>query len=229
MSPQSINPQSVKTVRLLVCGIVAGPLFVALWLIQALTRDGFDPNYHPVSLLSLGSMGWVQIVNFVATGALLVACAVGMRRALHPGRGGSWGPRLLAANGVGLLVAGVFLTDAGAGFPPGAPAGAPDRISWHGLIHEVGFVVASVSWLVFCAVLLRRFVALKQIGWVVASIVAPIAVLVVEAWPDLDTLALRLMIGSAISFGFVASLAAALARGVAVTASSSQPVAASVR
>ncbi len=229
MSPQNINPESVKTVRLLLCGVVAGPLFVALWLIQALTRDGFDPIYHPVSLLSLGSMGWVQIVNFVATGALLVACAVGMRRVLHPGRGGSWGPRLLAANGVGLLVAGIVVTDAGAGFPPGAPAGAPEQISWHGLLHEVGFAVASVSWLVFCAVLLRRFVALKQRGWVVASIVAPIAMLVVEAWPDLDTLALRLMIGSAISFGFVAYLAAALARGVAVAASSSQPVAASVR
>ena len=122
---------------------------------------------------------------------------------------------MLGANGVGLIVAGVFLTDAGAGFPPGAPAGAPERISWHGLLHEVGFIVASVSWLVFCVVLLRRFAAGKQRGWAVASIVAPLAVLVVEGWPDLDTLALRLVIGSAISFGFVAALAALLARGVA--------------
>jgi hypothetical membrane protein len=225
MAQQTINPESTKSVRLLVCGVVAGSLFLATWLIQALTRDGFDPTYHPISLLSLGSLGWVQILNFVVTGALFVACAGGMRRALRPGRGSTWGPRLLGANGVGLIVAGVFLTDAGAGFPPGVPAGAPERISWHGLLHEVGFIVASVSWLVLCVVLLRRFAADKRRGWVVASIVAPLAVLVVEGWPDVDTLALRLVIGSAISFGFVAALTAWLARGVAREASPPQLVA----
>jgi hypothetical protein len=229
MSLQIINPSRDRTVRLLACGVVAGPFFVALWLVQALTRDGFDPTYHPVSLLSLGSLGWVQIVNFVVTGALLVACAVGMRRALNPGRGSTWGPRLIGANGVGLILAGFFLTDAGAGFPPGAPAGAPEQISWHGLLHEVGFIVATVSWLAFCVVLLRRFVARRQRGWAVACVVAPLAVLVVDGWPDPDSLAIRLVIGSAISFGFVAAVAASLARGVAVPASSSPPTVESVR
>lgn len=229
MSSQIINPDSHKTVRLLICGIVAGPVFVALWLVQALTRDGFDPTFHPVSLLSLGSLGWVQIVNFVVTGALLVACAVGMRRALKVGRGSTWGPRLIGANGVGLILAGVFPTDAGAGFPPGAPAGAPEQISWHGLMHEVAFIVASVSWLAFCIVLLRRFAARKQRGWAVACVVAPLAVLVVDGWSDPDSLAIRLVIGSAISFGFVAAVAASLARAVAVPASSSPPTVDSVR
>jgi len=224
MAQQTINPESMRTVRLLACGVLAGPLFVTMWLIQALTRDGFDPKYHPISLLSLGSTGWVQILNFVVTGALFVACAVGTRRVLDQGRGSTWGPRLIGAIGIGLIAAGVFLTDAGAGFPPGAPAGAPARISWHGLLHEVGFVVASVSWLVLCVVLLRRFAADKRRSWVVASIVAPLAVLAVEGWPDVDTLALRLVIGSAISFGFVAALAARLARGVARQAAPPQLV-----
>ena len=42
---------------LLACGVIAGPLFVAVWLAQALTREGFDPTYHPLSLLSLGDLG----------------------------------------------------------------------------------------------------------------------------------------------------------------------------
>ena len=36
-----------------------------------------------------------------------MACATGMRRALGPGRGRTWGPRLVGALGAGLVVAGV--------------------------------------------------------------------------------------------------------------------------
>jgi Protein of unknown function (DUF998) len=187
-------------------------LFVTAWLIQALTREGFDLTRHPLSLLSLGELGWVQIASFVVTGVLYVACAVGMWRILRPGRSGTWGPILVGVHGVGLIVAGIFITDAGAGFPPGATAGAPEQISWHGLLHEVGFILASLSWTTACFVFLRRFTALRDWRWVAACIAAPVTVLVLSAWPDLDSLSVRLVIGSAISFGFVAALAARLMR-----------------
>jgi hypothetical protein len=77
---------------LLRCGIVAGPLFVATSLIQAFTRRGFDLAQHPISLLSLGSLGWVQLANFVVSGVLYVIGAVGLRSALREGRAGTWGP-----------------------------------------------------------------------------------------------------------------------------------------
>jgi hypothetical protein len=208
----SLGTSTMQTRRLLAAGIVAGPLFVAVSLIQAFTRDGYDLR-HPLSLLSLGEWGWIQVANFVVTGGLYVACAVGMRRVLRPGRGGTWGPRLVGVHGIGLVVAGVFVTDAGAGFPPGAPAGAPE-MSWHGILHEVGFVVAALSWTAACFVFARRFAALRRWGWVAACVGAPVAVLVVDAWPDLDSLSVRLVIGSAISGGFVAALAAHLARGL---------------
>ena len=60
-------------------------------LVQAFTREGFDLRRHPLSLLSLGELGWIQIGNFVVAGLLVVAFAVGLRRVLHPGRGGTWG------------------------------------------------------------------------------------------------------------------------------------------
>jgi hypothetical protein len=78
-----------RTRALLACGVVAGPLFLVVALLQALTRDGFDLGRHPLSLLSLGELGWIQIANFVVAGLLSVASAVGMRRVLHPGRGGT--------------------------------------------------------------------------------------------------------------------------------------------
>jgi hypothetical protein len=63
-----------------------------------------------------------------------------------------------------LIVAGVFVTDAGAGFPAGAPAGAPE-MSWHGALHEVGYLVVMLSWTAACFVFRRRFAALGQRGW----------------------------------------------------------------
>src|SRR5918995_4685750 len=133
MSQQSTLPAgtATQTARLLACGIVAGPLFLTVGLTQAFIRDGFDLSRHPLSLLSLGDLGWVQIANFVVTGGLFLACAVGMGRALGPGRGGTWGPRLGGALGAGLVLAGGFVADAGGGLPPRAPPRAP-RINWHG-------------------------------------------------------------------------------------------------
>lgn len=191
-------------------GIAAGPLFIGLGLVQAFTRDGFDLGRHPLSLLSLGDFGWIQIANFVATGVLLLLYAVGIRKELHTGPASTWGPRLVGAQGIGVIMAGVFVTDAGAGFPAGAPAGAPEQISWHGILHEVGFTVALVSWFSACFVLRRRFAASGQRAWARACIAAPVAVLVVAAWPDLDSLSVRLVIASAIQLGFLAALAAPL-------------------
>jgi hypothetical protein len=216
MSQRTAPPgaPTTRATRLLACGIVAGPLFIAVGLVQAFTREGFDLSHHPLSLLSLGDLGWIQIANFVVTGLLFVACAAGMRRVLRPGRGGTWGPLLVGAVGVGLILAGVFVTDAGAGYPPGAPAGAPEQISWHGILHEVGFTVAFLSWTAACFVFMRRFAANKQRGWAAACVAAVVGALVVASWPDMDSLSVRLVLTSAIQFAFVAALAAHLLRGL---------------
>ncbi|GAA0278944.1 DUF998 domain-containing protein [Cryptosporangium japonicum] len=179
---------------------VAGPLFVVAWAVQAFTRDGFDPGRHPVSLLALGDLGWVQIANFVLTGGLLVLAGVGSR----PRRGGA----LIAGFGVGMIVAGVFVTDAGAGFPAGAPAGAPERLSWHGIMHELGFVLASVCWTAACVVHLVRF--LRRHRWTAAAATAAtlLAVLTLAAWPDPDGLPVRLIVATAVQLAFVTALAA---------------------
>jgi hypothetical protein len=76
---------------LLTCGAVAGPIFIVVGFAAALTRNGFDLGKHPLSLLSVGDHGWIQISNFVVAGLLFVASAVGIRRALNHGRGGTWG------------------------------------------------------------------------------------------------------------------------------------------
>ena len=202
---------------LLVGGIVAAPLFVVLWAVQAWTREGFRPTFHPLSLLSLGDGGWVQIVSFVLTGLLLVGAGIGLRRALHRGAGATWTALLVALMGVGLVIAGVFVTDAGAGFPPGAPEGAP-QLSWHGAVHEVGFVLTQLAFVVAAIILAVRFGRAGRRGWMIASILALIGALAVAAVGSPETLAIRLVASSAIELGLVAAVAAHALRSVRGTA-----------
>jgi Protein of unknown function (DUF998) len=194
--------------NLLGCAIVAGPLFIAASLTQAFARKGFDLARHPISLLSLGSLGWIQIANFVLCGILYVLGAVGLRAALRPGRGSTWGPLLVGITGLGLIIAGVFTTDPGAGFPPGAPAGAP-AMTWHGVLHGVGFALSFIGAIAACAVFARRYAAQGRRGRMLAALATPVTALVVAGWPDLDTLSVRLVVATAILFGFLTAVALA--------------------
>jgi hypothetical membrane protein len=203
-----------QTRALLACGVVAGPLFVAVALLQALSRDGFDLGRHPLSLLSLGQLGWIQIANFVVAGLLVVAAAVGMRRVLHPGRGGTWAPLLVGAYGVGLIGGGVFLADAGAGFPPGAPAGAPEQLSWHGILHDLAHVLAFLALTTACFVLARRFAALGQRGWATYCVATGVALLGLMAWPDRDTVLVQLAVAIVLGWAWLSVLATRLLRGL---------------
>jgi uncharacterized membrane protein YhaH (DUF805 family) len=136
---------------------------------------------------------------------LYVLGAVGLRQTLGQSRGGTWGPLLIGVTGVGLIIAGVFTADPGAGFPPGAPSGAP-TMSWHGLLHEFGFLLTFVAAISASVVLTRRYAAQGRRGWLVAALMTPVAALVVAGWPDLNTLSVRLVITTAILFGFLTAV-----------------------
>ena len=122
----------MKTKTLLACGVIGGPLFVATFLVEGATRAGYDPLRHPVSSLALGDSGWTQTANFIVTGLLTLAFAAGLRLALRPPEGSTWGPLLIGVWAVGLLGAGIFVTDPVSGYPPGRPDRAV-QYSWHAL------------------------------------------------------------------------------------------------
>src|SRR5215213_7744376 len=73
------------TRSLLGYGVLAGVVYLAVGLAQALTRDGFDLTHHDLSLLANGPYGWIQIANLVLTGLMVIAAAAGVRRAMRPG------------------------------------------------------------------------------------------------------------------------------------------------
>jgi hypothetical protein len=123
-----------RTTRwLLICGLLAGPLFTLVYLLEGATRDeGYSSLRHPVSSLALGRHGWMQVANFLATGGLLVAFGVGASRALHTS---GWLPRVIAGVGLGFIGAGVFATDPIGGYPPGTPP-RPAQTSSRGALHQ---------------------------------------------------------------------------------------------
>src|SRR5262245_9158807 len=120
------------TRRLLWCGVVAGPLFVLVWLIAGFLRPDYSPLRHPVSSLSLGPAGWQQQLNFLVCGALTLAFAVGLWR-LGPSR---WGPILVGLIGLGFIGAGLFTTDPIGGYPPGSPLQLTDYTP-AGALHQL--------------------------------------------------------------------------------------------
>ena len=154
-----------STRGLLACGAIAGPLFILVVLVQDYTRAGFDPRRHPLSMLGLGDLGWIQIANFTITGLLFIAAAVGLWRSLHPGPGGTWGPILIGTYGIGLVIAGIFVTEPAWGYPPGAPADPPHVFGLSSTLHNVGALVVFSSLTAACFVFARRFAAYGDRRW----------------------------------------------------------------
>ncbi|TCK24970.1 DUF998 domain-containing protein [Pseudonocardia endophytica] len=155
------------TRSLLGYGVVAGPFYVVVGLVQALTRDGFDLTRHDLSLLANGSWGWVQIVNFVVTGLMVIAAAVGIRRSLRTlggGPGSVWGPRLLGVYGVGLIGSGVFVADPMNGFPPGTPDGPATTVGVGGIGHVLFGAIGFIGLIAATIVLSRHHAALGKAG-----------------------------------------------------------------
>jgi Protein of unknown function (DUF998) len=159
------DPAQRVTRSLLGYGLVAGPFYVLMVLLQAAIRPGFDLTRHDVSLLSNGDLGWIQVSNFVLTGAMVVACATGVRRALGAGPAATSGAILLAVFGLGLIGGGVFVADPMNGFPAGAPQGHPDSISGHGLLHLVSAGLGFLGFVAACFVIAHRFAREQRQRW----------------------------------------------------------------
>jgi Protein of unknown function (DUF998) len=142
---------------------LAGPFYVAVSLAQALARSGFSLTRDEWSLLALGHMGWIQMVNLILTGAMTVAGAVGVRRAMgRPAPGGVWAPRLLAGYGVALICAGIFRADPAHGFPPGASTGDANQASWHGTLHLLAGSIGFACLIGVCFVIARSYAYREQ-------------------------------------------------------------------
>ncbi|MGV3731511.1 MAG: DUF998 domain-containing protein [Sphingopyxis sp.] len=132
--------------RLLRAGIAAGCLFFVVTIVEIFARPGFDIVRHAISMLSLGPRGWVMKATFIVSGLLVIACALGLRRASEQ----IVGPVLVALYGVGLILAGLFDAPPGLGFPPGTAADLQPVMTMEPIVHAIGFMLGFGSLIFAC-------------------------------------------------------------------------------
>lgn len=130
-SPPSCSPAARVTRSLLGYGVLAGLFYVIASVIEGLVHrdEGFRFTRDDWSLLAAGSHGWVHQVVFILTGAMVMAAAVGIARAMSS----RWAGRLIATYGIGLVAAGIFVADGNGNYPIGSSDSSD--ISGHGLGH----------------------------------------------------------------------------------------------
>ena len=60
ISQNDTSSDAKLTRALLLCSVVAGPLYIFVGVIEMLTRPGFDVTRHDLSLMSNGDWGWIH-------------------------------------------------------------------------------------------------------------------------------------------------------------------------
>lgn len=167
---------------LLLAGILAGPLYVGIGVVEALVRDGFDITRHSLSLLANGAGGWIHSAMLVTTGLLTVLGAVGLARfmpasGMEAGGAGMtqhrspWAVGGLAVFGLGVAAAGLLRADPAEGFPVGTPDGPPAVVTGHGIGHLAAGGIGFLGLIVACMVLARWFRRRQRAGWALFSLV----------------------------------------------------------
>lgn len=150
---------------LLLCGIIGGPLFIVIFLIEGYVRPGYNALRQPVSSLSIGERGWIQRANFIVTGALMFACAWGLRFALADGDS-FWGPFLIGLYALALIGAGIFVTDI-TGMQSNAPKTGKRFVE--GRLHDICSLFVFLCIFGDCFVFARLFAASEAWAWQIYS------------------------------------------------------------
>ncbi len=161
-------------------GVWAAPLFLVISALQMPFNPGLDLTRHAFSYLSIGDTGPIQQANFVLMGLAHIVAATGLVRVL-PGRAGYVAAALLAADGLGQIIAGIFTLDPSNGFPVGAPPGMPETVTTHGNLHGLGFGLSMVSWVALLLVSARWLARNGRRAWSRGCVVAAAALLVTAA------------------------------------------------
>lgn len=149
----------------ILAGIAAGPLFVAVIIIQAVSHSDFHLADHPLSLLALGGHGWIQTANFIGCGSAVVVATFLQRRS--PDRLTRWTGRMLIAYGTAVIVAGVLQADPWHGYP----VGADETITWHGTVHNIAAAAAGLALVVATIATARSARRNGRTTWATASLV----------------------------------------------------------
>ena len=175
----SISPQLRMA---LVAGVIAGPLYVCLGIVEAVLRQGFDIRIHSLSLLANGPGGWIHSTMMVVSGLLTIIGAVGVGTVQQrTGRRSYAIITGLVIYGLGIATAGLLRADPAEGFPIGTPAGPPVVVTASGIGHLIAGGIGFLGLIVACLACARRSARAGDRVWAVCSAVVGVYYLVAFA------------------------------------------------
>jgi hypothetical membrane protein len=96
------------TKALALAGLIAPLAFTALVIVQGILQPDYSHMKMPISALAAWPAGWLQNLNFIVSGPLIMAFAVALHRAVLHTPWGQVGFALLLLGGAGVVLAGVF-------------------------------------------------------------------------------------------------------------------------
>jgi len=130
-------------------GILAPIIFVGVFTVEGVLRNGYDPMRMYISALSLGNRGWIQISNFIVLGLLLFIFTLGLSKEFQTGKASRGGIITLYIISVLFFISGPFVMD-----PTETPA---DQMSVHGLIHGLSGGIVFLLMPIIIFIFLRHF------------------------------------------------------------------------
>ena len=175
--------QYKQTQNFLLAGLVGGFLITATSFTLAFITKSFDITRHANSQLVLGEWGWVQTINFITFGCLMMVFALGIKRTIT-GAFGMGLAALVGAYGFASVIVGFNPTDPAFGFPPGTPveyggvAAASIQAQIHGISGLIGFSAIVVACFTFAA----YFRSVGQKRWMLISLFVGLCVVLVLAY-----------------------------------------------
>lgn len=111
----SVPPRLRRRLWYVVGGAV---LFMTTACAEGARRPDYDAWHQSISALSLGPGGWIQKLNFIVFGAIVLSTVAIWRRVLATGRGATAVPVLTTLTGVSLVVCGLVPQDPAPGYDP---------------------------------------------------------------------------------------------------------------
>ena len=177
---RSTIPAPAPLVRRLWIALALAAVSLAITTVQGLLRDGYDSWHQAVSALSLGAGGWIQMVNLIVFGVVVLSTAPVWRRILAGGKGETAYPILTVLIGASFVVVGIVPQDPAPGYDPaGLALQAPTAL---GLTHLAVAGVAALSSVIGLFVMAARFSGDPAWrGWATFSCLAAISSIICVA------------------------------------------------
>ena len=164
-----INKLNINNKWFILCGAIASVFFTLSWIIQEAFRETYNPFMAPISSLSYGPTGGVQVATFFITGVLILLFAYGLWNTWKEERWLSqWVPIFVVICAISFIGSALFTADFANGYPAGAPVVITNP-TFSGIMHQSCVTLLFFSTPLGCFILGNYFAFKKEPKWLIYS------------------------------------------------------------